>query len=228
MHGPYWFAGPDFKIKHEIYEAKPQNRNSYADNFLTGFTMSTVMEKTMSLLLAFRVTPAYVYENPGPGNYDTLWDKHQVFDWVSNESPWFIQLVGDDTPELVCTRMVVSVTQHFPRTNHLMRGSFTPSPKTSPRNDSGMAWESATSTAMDGWMSSTIMDGLNKPEDLSGNPEWKQHLYTFTKAGGAEMYAYDVDGDGDNDVISSLAAHSYGLVWFEQIKKRNESRLCHM
>jgi len=33
------------------------------------------------------------------------------------------------------------------------------------------------------------------------------------------MYAYDVDGDGDNDVISSLAAHSYGLVWFEQIQK---------
>ena len=32
------------------------------------------------------------------------------------------------------------------------------------------------------------------------------------------MFAYDVDGDGDNDVITSLAAHTYGLAWYEQIK----------
>ena len=30
------------------------------------------------------------------------------------------------------------------------------------------------------------------------------------------MYAYDVNGDGKNDVICSLAAHGYGLAWFEQ------------
>ena len=34
--------------------------------------------------------------------------------------------------------------------------------------------------------------------------------------GGAQMYAYDVNGDGKNDVITSLAAHGYGLAWFEQ------------
>ena len=32
------------------------------------------------------------------------------------------------------------------------------------------------------------------------------------------MYAYDVDGDGDNDVITSLSAHNFGLAWHEQIK----------
>jgi hypothetical protein len=30
------------------------------------------------------------------------------------------------------------------------------------------------------------------------------------------MFAYDVDGDGDSDVITSLAAHDYGIAWFEQ------------
>ena len=30
------------------------------------------------------------------------------------------------------------------------------------------------------------------------------------------MYAYDVNGDGKNDIITSLEAHGYGLVWFEQ------------
>lgn len=32
------------------------------------------------------------------------------------------------------------------------------------------------------------------------------------------MYAYDFDGDGDSDVFTSLAAHSYGLAWYEQTK----------
>ena len=36
------------------------------------------------------------------------------------------------------------------------------------------------------------------------------------------MHAYDIDRDGDNDVITSLAAHGYGLSWFEQVKKGNE------
>ena len=30
------------------------------------------------------------------------------------------------------------------------------------------------------------------------------------------MFAYDVDGDGDNDVISSIDGHGWGLAWYEQ------------
>ena len=33
---------------------------------------------------------------------------------------------------------------------------------------------------------------------------------------GPGMAWHDVDGDGDNDVITSLAAHGYGLAWIEQ------------
>ena len=32
------------------------------------------------------------------------------------------------------------------------------------------------------------------------------------------MYAYDIDGDKDSDVITSLDAHGYGLSWFEQVR----------
>jgi len=32
------------------------------------------------------------------------------------------------------------------------------------------------------------------------------------------MFTYDVDGDGDNDVITSLNAHGWGLSWFEHVK----------
>ncbi len=30
------------------------------------------------------------------------------------------------------------------------------------------------------------------------------------------MLVHDVDGDGDNDVVSSINAHGYGISWFEQ------------
>ena len=39
--------------------------------------------------------------------------------------------------------------------------------------------------------------------------------------GGAEMGVYDVNGDGLNDIVTSLGAHGWGLAWFEQ--KRDKS-----
>ena len=31
------------------------------------------------------------------------------------------------------------------------------------------------------------------------------------------MHVADIDGDGDGDIVTSLAAHRYGLAWFEQV-----------
>ena len=35
MHGPYWWAGPEFTKRHEIYPPVPQNRKGYSNNFFT-------------------------------------------------------------------------------------------------------------------------------------------------------------------------------------------------
>ncbi len=48
---------------------------------------------------------------------------------------------------------------------------------------------------------------------------WEFHPLEFTDRGGAQMYAFDVDGDGDNDVVTSKVAHGYGLAWFENLGK---------
>jgi len=57
-----------------------------------------------------------------------------------------------------------------------------------------------------------------QPASLEGDPEWASHRSDFSNGGGAQMFAYDFDGDGDQDVLTSLAAHGYGLAWFEQNK----------
>ena len=38
--------------------------------------------------------------------------------------------------------------------------------------------------------------------------------------GGSQMYVYDVNGDGLNDVITGLTAHGYGLAWYEQLRQK--------
>ena len=54
-----------------------------------------------------------------------------------------------------------------------------------------------------------------------GTATWAYHPAAFGKwdrssPGGAEMAVYDVNGDGLNDVVTSLQAHGWGLSWFEQ------------
>lgn len=39
--------------------------------------------------------------------------------------------------------------------------------------------------------------------------------------GGSQMRVMDVNGDGRADVVMSLAAHGYGLAWWEQLRQRN-------
>lgn len=216
--GPYWFAGPDFKTRHEIYPAKPQNRSRYANNFFSWVRDFNGDGFADVLTAGFPGTPAFLYENPGKGNLDRLWKKHQVFDWVSNESPHFTNIVGDDKPELVCTRdgrygyATVDWTQPF------KPWKFTAISKkvAATRFGHGLGVGDVNG---DGRMDVIASNGwYEQPaQPTRGEKLWDFHAYTFTRRGGAEMYAYDVDGDGDNDVITSLAAHEFGLAWFEQV-----------
>ena len=41
----------------------------------------------------------------------------------------------------------------------------------------------------------------------SDDKYWKFHPVKFGGRGGTQMFAFDVDGDGDNDVVTSINAH---------------------
>ena len=219
VYGPYWFAGPDFQKKHEIYPAKPQPRKAYADNFFSWVHDFNDDGYGDVLVVGFPGTTAYVYENPGKAGLDRLWKKHEVFDQVSNESPQLINIVGDKRPELVCTRdgyfgyATIDWKQPFKKwTFHAISGQVT-----AKRFGHGLGVGDIDG---DGKQDLLSKDGwFAQPSALKRGAQWKFHEAKFTGPGGAEMYAYDVDGDGDNDVITSLEAHAYGLAWFEQIKK---------
>ena len=99
---PTGSRGPTSRPSTRSIPPKPQNREGYADNFFNWVYDFNGDGWNDVFVVGFPGKPAYVYENP-KGDFDKHWPKHQVFDSVGNESPHFVNLVGDERPELVCT-----------------------------------------------------------------------------------------------------------------------------
>ena len=67
-----------------------------------------------------------------------------------------------------------------------------------------------------------ILDEAWYEQPADRNAEWTRHEFKFGNKGGAQMFAVDVDGDGDADIITALDAHGWGLAWFEQVKQNGQ------
>jgi putative membrane-bound dehydrogenase-like protein len=220
IHGPYWWQGPEFKVRREIFEPKPQNRDGYSTNFFTWVYDFTGDGWNDCVSVGLPGSPAVLYVNPGEGKVldeKNHWENRKVFDGVGNESPQFVNLVGDAQPELVCNFQ-----------GKLGYATFDVKKPNEPwkwhavlENVGGYPFQHGLGVGDvngDGRQDVIYKDGwLEQPQSLDGDPIWTLHKYQFAGPGGADMFAYDVDGDGDNDIITSLAAHTYGLAWFEQV-----------
>ena len=234
VYGPYWWEGPDFKIRHtyrpdsdkftlkkpdgtetEIpgFKGALSGENGYSNNFLT-YTFDFNGDGWMDILvIGWPGKEAYWYENPKGG--DGPWKQHLAWDVVDNESPMLADLLGTGKPvlglllrrlhrlcpaELAESRGKVDVASITPKgtyqryTHGIGVGDINGDGKPDIMEANGW-WE--------------------QPASLEGDPVWKKHEFQFG-TGGAQMYAYDVNGDGKTDIITSLAAHKYGLAWFEQ------------
>jgi hypothetical protein len=246
VSGPYWYEGPDFARRHEYYPATKTFRlkhpggleqivagyegalgknNEYSDNFLA-FTHDLNGDGwTDILILGFPGKASYWFENPK--GKDGHWPKHLAVDYTDNESPTFGDLTGDGKPEIIFhtrlqegTNMVSYLGYAGPDwSNPTAKYTFH---KISPPGNwhwfnHGYGFGDVNG---DGRMDLLEKDGWwEQPASLAGDPVWKQHRVKLG-TGGGQMYAYDVDGDGLNDIITSLAGHGYGLAWFQQLKER--------
>lgn len=220
--GPFWYEGPDFKAAHEIYEPVELVPEDSPSNSMFSFVHDFNHDGRPDVLVLGRVHlhEAAWYENPGTG--DDSWKRHFVFERIRGESPAFIDLDGDGVPQLICHWNGCWGYLQPDASSSTAPWKFTAIGKNEdwPQFYHG---QGAGDVNKDGRLDVIINDGwYEQPE--SSQPLWQFHRRRFTKErGGAQMFAYDVDADGDNDVISAVDAHGWGLAWYEQDESNTES-----
>jgi putative membrane-bound dehydrogenase-like protein len=219
VSGPYWYAGPTFTERHEYYPPVPFNIAGYSENFFA-FTYDVNHDGwTDIVIIGFPGKEAWWFDNPH--NKSGPWKRHVMLPVVDDESPTFTDITGDGVPDLVCATGGQFGYAEIPKDDPTQQWKFHPiTPKRGyQRFTHGMGVDDVNNDGRkdllekDGWWEQPASDSKEK--------FWKFHPGKFSEGGGAQMYAFDVNGDGRNDVVTSKAAHAYGLAWFENTGSSN-------
>jgi putative membrane-bound dehydrogenase-like protein len=216
--GPFWFKGPAFQEKHEFYEPVAFDIRTYSDNFFSYVHDINGDGRNDIIVYGFPAKEARLYLNPGRAPANARWPMKIIADDISNESPHWIDLIPGGLPEIVSARG--SAFGYYQAGND----------PTAPWNWNAVSDDKETSK-FDHGMGVVDMDADGHLDIVSkkfwwkhpagdlGKSKWTKHTWKEGDyRGGAQILSYDVDGDGDSDLITSLNAHGHGLTWYEKTK----------
>ncbi|MHB1422544.1 MAG: FG-GAP repeat domain-containing protein [Gemmataceae bacterium] len=222
LTGELWYEAPDW-YPHRIRPGKEDYRdgdkNVYSNSFACWADDLNGDGWPDLIVVGFPGAPCHWYENPKgkAGN----WNEHTIWHSACNETPAYVDLLGTGK------RVLLMGWQPKGKENEGQMAYFTPSddptqlwrmhPVSEPstkghvipgtfRFSHGLG---AGDVNGDGKLDVLCTDGWwEQPAKLDDKP-WKFHPAKLGDAC-ADMFAYDIDGDGKADVISS-SAHQYGI-----------------
>ncbi len=212
--GPFWYAGPDFSQRHELYPAKPFDPLGYSDNFSAWVHDFNGDDRPDIFAIGFPGQDAFWLENPGETG--GTWKRHFAYAPVDNESPTFGSLIDGQPPVLICMSNGRIGYATADASDPTLPWTFHPvsEPRGWSKFTHGLGFGDVNADgradllARDGWW--------EQPASLEGDPLWKHHPASF--GNGAHIHVVDLNNDSAPDVVTSLDAHGYGLSWFEQIR----------
>ena len=218
--GPFYYLGPDYRVSREIYPAQTAAVGTQYTPAAVNFAYDYTGDGWPDYLVATgRAMVLYV----NPKGELRRWDKYNVLPTISGEIAIFKDIDGDGKPDAV-----------FVGGGAVCWAAPDPADPTKlwivhPVSEQGYGVVAqhgigAGDINGDGRVDSVSPFGWWE-QPPKGTPEgpWKYHPVALGRwpragggVGGAEIGVYDVNGDGLNDVVTSMEAHGWGLAWYEQ------------
>ncbi len=212
--GEVWYEAPDWHM-HEIRPVKKYDGATGYSNSFACFNYDVNADGWNDLIcIGFPGVPCHWFENPK--GMDTHWKQYEIWHSAANESPQFKDLNADGRPELVMSSETEGIYGYLeiPRPEkcqekwEFVAVSEAKLPTVTHRYYHGLG---VTDVNRDGRNDIVIPHGWwEQPADLTQRP-WKFHAHTLSRPGNdqpfasADIYADDLDLDGDNELIHSSA-----------------------
>jgi hypothetical protein len=209
--GPFYYLGPDYTERREFTAARTYNPSNQFSQGMVNFAYDFTGDGWPDMLVVDQ-RPIYLYVNPR--GESRRWDRFNVVPQATSEIELLKDIDGDGKPEVLFTGPGGVMSYANPD----------PANPTAPWiihtvSEPGLAGAHGMGVGDingDGRMDIVNNRGWwEQPSKGAGQTTWKFHPEAFG-SGGAEMGVYDVNGDGLNDVVTAVAAHGWGLAWFEQ------------